>query len=206
MTTSNNLQDLALFMIKSCLPHWIVKIIWLQCLTLQVCPWMVFLSKKTFTKQILAKLVENTKKNCMYYLPWKNACWQQLLVFGCQWVPTTPLHLLSISFMHIGSPNTIHFRVIWSNQNKCQTMALKLQALLNKFGLKRKCILMSKMKTYKVSQSKEDFEGYYELWKLKIRGAFSKRVFGHVMSKVCQYGTTNNKVRVGSHNIYVKLA
>jgi hypothetical protein len=43
--------------------------------------------------------------------------------------------------------------------------------------LKRKCILMSKMKAYKVSQSKEDFEGNYELWKLKIGGAFSKHVF-----------------------------
>jgi len=37
---------------------------------------------------------------------------------------------------------------------------------------------MSKMKTYKVSQSKEeDFGDYYELWKLKIGGAFSKHMF-----------------------------
>jgi hypothetical protein len=82
-------------------------------------------------------------------LPWKNACWQQLLVFGCQWVPTTPLHLLSIWFMHIGSPNTIQFRVIWSNQNKCQTMALKLQALLNKFGLKENVYSCQKWKPTK---------------------------------------------------------
>lgn len=206
MTTSNNLQDLALFMIKSCLPHWIVKIVWLQCLTLQVCPWVVFLSKKTFTKQILAKLVENTKKNCMYYLPWKNARWQQLLVFGSQWVPTTPLHLLSISFMHIGSPNTIQFRVIWSNQNKCQTMALKLQALLNKFGLKENVYSCQKWKPTKFLKVRRISKVIMNCESSRLEEPFQSTCFGHVMSKVCQYGTTNNKVRVGLHNIYVKLA
>jgi hypothetical protein len=85
-------------------------------------------------------------------------------------------------------------------------MALKLQALLNKFGLKKKCIFMSKMKTYKVSQSKEDFEGCYECESSRLEEPFQSTCFGHVMSKVCQYGTTNNKVCAGLQNIYVKLA
>jgi hypothetical protein len=40
----------------------------------------------------------------------------------------------------------------------------------------------------------------------RLEEPFQSTCFGHVMSKVCQYGTTNKKVCVGLHNISVKFA
>jgi len=125
-------------MINSCLPHWIVKIVWLQCLTLQVCPWVVFLSNKTFTKQILAKLVEKTKKlvciTCLGRMYVDNNFWS-LDVNGC------PQHLCTCcQFQLCILVVQTHYNLglFEATKTSGQTMALKLQALLNKFGLKRK--------------------------------------------------------------------
>ncbi len=39
----------------------------------------------------------------------------------------------------------------------------------------------------------------------RLEEPFQSTCFGHVISKVCQCGTTNNKVCVGLHNIFVYL-
>jgi hypothetical protein len=39
----------------------------------------------------------------------------------------------------------------------------------------------------------------------RLEEPFQSTCFGHVMSKVCQYGTTNNKVCEGLHNIFANF-
>ncbi len=88
-----------------------------------------------------------------------------------------------------------------------QTMALKLQALLNKFGLKKKVYSCQKCKPTKfLKVRRRILKAIMNCESSRLEEPFQSTCFGHVILKMCQYGTTNNKVCVGLHNIFVKLA
>jgi hypothetical protein len=47
---------------KSCLPIQFVENMWLKCIILQLCPRVIFPSKKLFNQKVLHDLVEETKQ------------------------------------------------------------------------------------------------------------------------------------------------
>jgi hypothetical protein len=68
------LENLSLLVMKSHLPIQFVESMWLKCIILQLCPRVIFPSKKMFNQKVLHDLVEETKQTYVLLEFWQSVC------------------------------------------------------------------------------------------------------------------------------------
>ncbi len=73
------LQDLALLVVKNHLPIQFVESTWLKHFVMQLCPKIVFPSRKMFSQEVLFDLMEKTKEE--YVLPKLKKCYSTIASF-----------------------------------------------------------------------------------------------------------------------------
>jgi hypothetical protein len=86
------LQDLALLVVKTHLLIQFVVNIWLKRLVMHLCRRVVFLSRKTFSQEVLVDLVEKTKEECMLFKLKQCYSTTTSLICECQKVHMMFLH------------------------------------------------------------------------------------------------------------------
>lgn len=142
-------------------------------------------------EEVLLKLVEKTKK---LYVLFALEDWLSTMNFwfldvgGCQW------HLAFVKFQlcRLTTQKHNYNKVIWSNQDKWWSFKLCLTNM--DWGKNEGANLWTMVAILNVIVSCES---------LGLKEPFQGTCFGHAMLKACQYDTTNNKVSMGFHNIFI---
>ncbi len=86
-----------------------------------------------------------------------------------------------------------------------QTMVLKFQVLFNKYDLRVKIFTHVKDEGVNLNAMITILKLVVSCENLNLEEAFQGTCFGHTMSNACQYGTMDDKVSIGLHEVSIKL-
>ncbi len=206
MQQTQNLQGLALLVVKYHLPIQFVENIWLKCFVMHLCPKIVFPLKKTFSQEILVDLVEKMKQE--YMLPKLKQCYSVITSFDL-WMSkgAHDVFTLVINFLNEKwQPKHVTIGLFEANETIGQAMARNLTELLNKYDLRKKNVAYVKDEGANLNARKIILKFVVNCEVLGMEENFQGTFFGHAFSKACQYGKAKKKVCKNLKHISIKLA
>jgi hypothetical protein len=113
---------------------------------------------------------------------------------------------LVVNFINVDwTPKHAMIKLFQAIETMKQTVVLKFQAFFNKYDLRVKIFTYVKDEGVNSNAMITILKLVVSCQNLGLKDAFQGTCFGHTMSKVCQYGTMDDKVSIGLHEVSIKL-